>query len=160
MNEDGTEITRKGYYVEQTNQHGKYQRYMKPKKCKISIDNEGYYAVVLNGKRERLHRLIYENLVGEIPEGYVIDHINGNKLDNSINNLRIVKQAVNARNVVLAKRLDIRKSGNKFFLRFSTDGDRKYYGMFDSFDSAKSKYDELYQEREQHYKNNGLLFER
>ena len=160
ISDDGTNVLRKGYWITQKNQHGEYKRYMKPKECKVCIDNEGYYSVALNGKHHRLHRLIYESFVGDIPDGFVIDHKNGNKLDNSLDNLRAVPQHLNARNTVLAKKPDIRKMGNKYFLRFSSDGDRKYYGMFDTYNEAEKKYDELYEQRQTHYITTGLLFER
>ena len=104
--------------------------------------------------------MIYETFVGDIPDGFVIDHKNGNKLDNSLDNLRAVPQHLNARNTVLAKKPDIRKMGNKYFLRFSSDGDRKYYGMFNTYNEAEKKYDELYKQRQTHYITTGLLFER
>lgn len=42
-----------------------------------------------------LHRL----LVGTIPDGMVVDHIDGNKLNNTIQNLRICRQFDNMQNV-------------------------------------------------------------
>lgn len=50
----------------------------------------------INGKRERcyLHRL----LLGEIPDGHEVDHINGDPLDNRRENLRSVERRVNAQN--------------------------------------------------------------
>lgn len=160
ISDDGTKVLRKGYWVTQKNKYGEYKRYMKPKECKVNIDNEGYYSVTLNNTKIRLHRIIYETFIGDIPDGYVIDHKNGNRLDNSLDNLRAVPQNLNSRNTVLAKRPDIRKRGNKYFLRFSSDGDRKYYGMFNSYDEAENKYNELYAQRQNHYTETGLFFER
>jgi len=44
-----------------------------------------------------LARLKYLTFKGEIPEGFTIDHINGNPLNNDIRNLRAVKRAINRR---------------------------------------------------------------
>ena len=42
-------------------------------------------------KKNQVHRLIREAYNGLIPEGMVIDHINNNKHDNRLCNLRLVK---------------------------------------------------------------------
>ncbi len=54
----------------------------------------GYPAVRVDGKTERLHRLIMEP-----PAGKGVDHINRNKLDVRRANLRICDQADNCLNV-------------------------------------------------------------
>lgn len=48
-----------------------------------------YYIVGIGGKQYKVHRIIWELKFGEIPEGKIIDHINGDSLDNRIENLRI-----------------------------------------------------------------------
>lgn len=156
-NEDFTEIIRNGYWITQTNSHGEYKRYMKPKKVKIFIDSEGYFAVYLNGERKRIHVLKYTTLVGDVPKGYVIDHKDRNKLNNSLDNLRVVTHGINNINKVLKKRPNIINNGKKYLLRFSVDGIRKCYGTFDTYEKAKEKYDELYIKRENHYKNKGFF---
>lgn len=37
-------------------------------------NTEGYASIVVDGKRKMVHRLVYENIVGPIPEGMVIRH--------------------------------------------------------------------------------------
>lgn len=46
-----------------------------------------------------VHRIIYEMHHGAIPQGMVIDHIDGDSTNNRIENLRIVPQTKNARNI-------------------------------------------------------------
>lgn len=40
-----------------------------------SVNTDGYGIVLANGKQYRAHRVMYENLVGEIPAGLYIDHL-------------------------------------------------------------------------------------
>lgn len=48
-----------------------------------------YYNTKKNRKR-LVHRVIWEENFGEIPEGYEVHHKNGNKADNRIENLEII----------------------------------------------------------------------
>ena len=41
------------------------------------------------------HRFIYECFHGVIPGGYIVDHIDNNKMNNDINNLQIITQSEN-----------------------------------------------------------------
>ena len=50
---------------------------------------------------QRVHRLVYALATGEDIAGKVIDHINGDTLDNRIENLRATDHAGNQRNRVL-----------------------------------------------------------
>ncbi len=43
----------------------------------------------------RVHRVVYETFVGKIKSGYEIDHIDGNKHNNDITNLRAVTRSEN-----------------------------------------------------------------
>lgn len=63
-----------------------------------SLNSQGYAISVINGKHKRLHLMIIDK-----PKGTVIDHINGDKLDNRKSNLRICTQKQNSRNTKLAK---------------------------------------------------------
>ena len=63
-----------------------------------NIINTGYLKISVYNpqfKNYYVHRFIAEIFLGEIPTGYVIDHINGNKLDNRVDNLRIVTSSQN-----------------------------------------------------------------
>jgi len=62
------------------------------------IQREEYRSVGVNGKLYPVHRLIWTMVVGEIPDGYVIDHIDGNHSNNMITNLRLATPGENSRN--------------------------------------------------------------
>jgi len=55
-----------------------------------------YYTVRICGKSLLVHRIIWTMLKGEIPKGYVVNHINSNGLDNTIENLTCITQRHNS----------------------------------------------------------------
>ena len=59
----------------------------------------GYCQVNFNGRMIKYHVIIWILSTGkDIPQGMDIDHINGNEIDNRIDNLRIVTHRVNMQN--------------------------------------------------------------
>ena len=62
------------------------------------LTDKGYYRVIVNGKRLFAHRVIYEMFNGKIPTNKFIDHIDGVRSNNTINNLRLVSCEGNSRN--------------------------------------------------------------
>jgi len=65
------------------------------------IDGKGYVRIRTEGKIWNAHRVIWKMVYGEDPD--FIDHINGDRSDNRIDNLRSVTQVENARNTKLHK---------------------------------------------------------
>lgn len=62
----------------------KFYRY--PSSTKI--DRKDYYRGCYKGKHIGLHVYLYTKYIGKILEGYHIDHINGNPLNNNLDNLQ------------------------------------------------------------------------
>jgi len=58
-----------------------------------------WWQLGYKGKRYRLHRVLYEIVTGNNPNGYIIDHIDGNPFNNLISNLRLCTSKVNSHNV-------------------------------------------------------------
>ena len=65
------------------------------KKRSVSLKSNGYLQCTIFRKRFYIHRLVYEAWIGNIPNGYDIDHINGIKTDNRVSNLRAVPRSEN-----------------------------------------------------------------
>jgi len=63
----------------------------------------GYLLGSFKGKQHGLHRIIWTMVHGAIPDGLGIDHINGDRHDNRVVNLRNVTQHENCKNCVKAK---------------------------------------------------------
>jgi hypothetical protein len=81
----------------------KYKDKLMP--CKVFPNEKGYLKVATKySKSTKLHRLIWETFVGEIPDGYEIDHINGVRNDNRLENLKCVTHKENCNNPLTIKR--------------------------------------------------------
>lgn len=63
-----------------------------------TINTLGYLVIWYQGKTHYAHRIVYQYHWGQIPLGWDIDHINGKKNDNRLNNLRAVPHKLNRRN--------------------------------------------------------------
>lgn len=63
----------------------------------------GYRKIRLNGRMLYAHRIVWEMHNGKIPNGYEIDHIDHNRDNNNIKNLRCVHPSVNDKNLSLPK---------------------------------------------------------
>lgn len=61
-------------------------------------NKSGYVHISRDEYSGNLHRWLWMELKGPIPEGFEIDHINGIRHDCRIENLRCVPKALNARN--------------------------------------------------------------
>ena len=111
-----------------------------------SLAGIGYYVINskdVSGQPELVHRIVWTMINGEIPEGMTIDHIDGDKKNNLIENLRLVTHQDNLRNVKLLRtntsgQVGVKKSktAGKFTARIVVDDKEIHLGTFASFDLA------------------------
>lgn len=68
-----------------------------------SKNNKGYWRIKINNQEHQAHRLAWLYIYGELPKNF-IDHINGNRSDNRICNLREATSQQNAFNQKMSSR--------------------------------------------------------
>jgi len=69
-----------------------------------SNDSHGYIRISRDNVIHGMHRWIWQEIYGPIPAGWEVDHINGVRTDNRLENLRCIPKAAQRRNA--AKRSD------------------------------------------------------
>jgi hypothetical protein len=74
------------------------------KELVLSKNKSGYrYANIYAGKGKdnrhsiRIHRIVWQEYKGLIPDGYVVDHINDDKTDNRLSNLQLLTPKQNTK---------------------------------------------------------------
>lgn len=107
----------------------------------------GYIQVRLNGKLWMLHRLIWLMKTGSFPNEE-IDHIDGNRSNNSWNNLRDVSKSQNMQNRkgpdkdsntgILGATFD--KQRNKYRAQLTINGEKILNKIFDTAEEAGNAY--------------------
>lgn len=107
-----------------------------------ALHRDGYRQGTVLGSRILAHRVVWAMVNGEWPLND-IDHINGIRSDNRIDNLRAVTRRENAHNT---KRRETNTSGHTGVCWFSrnkkwgasimNDGIREFLGLFNSLDDA------------------------
>jgi hypothetical protein len=107
----------------------------------------GYTIIGLDNVKHRAHRLAWLMHYGELPDEY-IDHINGNRSDNRIENLRIVtfiqnstNKSVQSNNKLGVKGVSYCTQRNKFLASIKTNGKKRNLGRYDTLEEAKAAYD-------------------
>ena len=63
-----------------------------------SSNTNGYVQVQVNNKMHLAHRIIWEMKNGPIPKGLLIDHVDGNRTNNKLSNLRLCTKSQNTCN--------------------------------------------------------------
>lgn len=88
-------------------------------------------VVTVKGKIYMLNRVIWEIINGAIPEGYIIDHLDGNPLNNKIENLACKTRGENMQN----RKIDSRnKTGFPGVSRSEKNGSIMYIATYNDED--------------------------
>lgn len=122
-------------------------------------NSSGYLRVFFDGKSRLLHRVIWELHNGHIPKGLTIDHKNGDKLDNRIENLRLAslcEQQFNTSSYTGRKGVYFNKAAKKWFARMTAHGVYHWCGSHDTKEEALAAYSNKANELQGEFKNDTL----
>lgn len=106
--------------------------YNHPREHYYKVDKDGYLEVCISfienhthkRKYYRVHRLVYETIIGDIPNELTVDHIDSNTQNNNINNLQLMSRENNTR-----KALKYKKSTKRF--KYKLYKNNLYLGTYD-----------------------------
>lgn len=130
-------------------------------------DAAGYLALSFRNKTYRAHRVAWFLYYGVWPKE--IDHINQNKADNRIGNIRDVSHQENGKNIKISS---LSKTGimgvcwyeksNKWRAYITIDQKQKHLGLFDNLldaGAARKAAENIYQFHKNHNKPNRIAAE-
>lgn len=122
----------------------KFDKQFAHKEAGCKKRSDGYSIVAWNKSHLLIHRAVWTMFNRQLAKGEDIDHINGNRADNRIENLRLCSRSENLRNA--QKRKDntsgIKGVGlhaltGKWRARISIAGKQVYLGLFQSLKEAE-----------------------
>jgi hypothetical protein len=127
----------------------------------VSLDSYGYHHTRIHGENYRVHRIVWFLIKGEQPPD-IIDHINNDRGDNRIENLREATKSQNNFNSVLAKtntsgfkNVYWCKQTNKWRVQVKAYGYKKCFGRYEDLEKAKEVAVEARKEMHKEFANNG-----
>ena len=125
------------------------------------IKTIGYRRIMFKGVKYYTHRIIWLIAKGEQPP-HILDHINNNRLDNRIENLREATHTENMRNARLrkdstsgVKGVYWHKHSKKWMARINNNNKTTNVGYFSDLKDAEQAVKEARQKLHQEFANNG-----
>jgi hypothetical protein len=112
----------------------------------IPTGKHGYKDVCIDGKGQRLHRLIAQAFIPNPLNKPFVDHIDGDPLNNCIENLRWATHVENMRNTKPYAKLSrmpkgVHKVHNMYVAIIKSEGKNLYLGSFESVEEASLTYE-------------------
>jgi len=104
-----------------------------------SLLKNGYINFGFDGKSLLAHRVVWEMFNGKIPDGIQIDHIDRNRSNNHIENLRLATNQQNRQNNS-AKGFSWDNINDCFIARIYINEKIKHIGRYDTIIDARAAY--------------------
>jgi hypothetical protein len=121
-------------------------RFGKEKILKQGIQTQGYCIVDLKGKSFRVHSLVIWAFNGIAPTGkvsdFVIDHVDNNKTNNHLSNLRVVSHRDNITKDIICSGARLNKRTNRWLSKIKINKKVIYLGSFKTKEEAETRYKE------------------
>jgi hypothetical protein len=119
-------------------------KFSKCRKLSPRLDGHGYHHVILykDGKMKthKVHRLVAQAFLDDYSEDLDVDHIDGDKQNNQIWNLRMVTHQQNHFNRTTAKGYYWNKNKEKWQAQIKVNYKTKNLGYFDTEAEARDAY--------------------
>jgi HNH endonuclease/AP2 domain len=116
--------------------------------CEPKLSN-GYLSLIYKRRYYSFHRVIWTMHNGVIPDGMVVDHINNNRSDNRIENLRLATRTQNSQNTLKtssktsSKYKGVYKKGDRWVAQITHEGKSFVIGTYRSEENAAEAYKEM-----------------
>jgi hypothetical protein len=106
------------------------------------LHRSGYMTVQIDKKKYRTHRLVFLYHYGYLPKE--IDHIDNNKINNNINNLRQASRSENMKNIGFHsknksgfKGVSWHKASNRWIVQLMVGNNKNYFGIYKDIELAE-----------------------
>ncbi len=116
--------------------------------CACGWRSEGYICIQYRGRKYRAHRIAWYLATGQDPLDKMVDHIDRNRANNALKNLRLATAEQNAQNKAFVGYTDTFKGCYRpaGYLRYAVhvrvDGRNHYVGCFATTQEAERAYRE------------------
>jgi hypothetical protein len=121
---------------------------------------DGYWRIELDNKSYKRSRLVFLMFHGYLPK--MVDHINGVREDDRVENLRAADALTNAWNAGVKKTSTLKVKGvswhsrdKVFQARIRHEGKEKHLGVFDSLEEAEKCVREFREKHHKEFTNHG-----
>lgn len=116
-----------------------YKKSGKTRLLRVYLSND-YKSVTLYDKQHTIHRLLAMTFLEEYSNDLHVDHIDGNKVNNNLSNLRMVTPQENQFNQKKAKGCYFDKIAGRWKAQICVDQIRKHIGYYDTQEEASDAY--------------------